>query len=250
MTFDAGPHSYEDLLDAVERLQGLLTERGQRQFTSAEQEEYQHVRRALIRDPEVKPRLPRLVTLNSHADGVWSDLRDHSGQWEPRRMFVREQMRDALTYAMEAAARDTATQASRWTGIQSQRERLVVARKLLPLAQATVEGLIAELERPQGNGGPPLDERAVALEHLKALHIVLGECIAGLEQERDKLDQKLLNEAAGYVTRAARSLRDDPMPYLVSTGLAGIFALLGAGELGGFLAGMALNVRRNASQEK
>jgi hypothetical protein len=55
-----------------------------------------------------------------------------------------------------------------------------------------------------------------------------------------------LKDAAGFIARAARSLKGDPMPYLVAGGAAGMLSLLGAGELVGFLAGIALTIRKNA----
>jgi hypothetical protein len=247
VAFRAGDQSFEDALEAVERLQALMVARAQGQLSGEEQNEYQDIRRALLRDGEFRSRLPRLVTANGDLGGVWSDLREHSGQWESRRVFVREQLRGALDYAMELAARDASVESSRWTGIQSQRERLIVARKLLPLAQASVEGLIAELERPQGNGGPPLEHRQEAIDNLKAFHAILGQCIADLESGRGSLKDVLLKEAAGFIARACRALKGDPMPYLVAGGLAGMLSLLGAGELGSFLAGIALNFRKNAS---
>jgi hypothetical protein len=246
LKFLAEPYSYEDALAAVERLQAIMIARGEAQLGKEEDDEYRAIRRALMREPEFRSRLPRLLTGNSDLGGVWSNLRDHSGQWEGRRMFVREQMTDALNCAMELAASDAVLPSSQWTGIQSKRERLMVARRLLPLVQASVEGLIAELERPQGNGGPPLEYREEALQNLKALHEVLGRSIADLESGRGSISDKLMGEAAGYIARAARSLRDDPMPYLVSGGVAAMLGLLGAGEIGAYLAGIAQNIRKNA----
>lgn len=246
MSFRAGTEIYENALEAVERIQKLMVDRAQGQLTDEEQREYQSIRRALLRDEEFKARLPRLVTINGDLGGVWSDLREVSGQWEPRRLFVREQMRSSVDYAMELAAENASVSSTRWTGIQSQHERLIVARKILLLAQASVEGLIVELERPQGNRGPPLEEREEAIGNLKALHAILGECIEGLETDRGSLSDAALREAAGFLARAARGLKDDPMPYLVAGGIAGLLSTLGAGDLGGFLAGIALTIRKNA----
>lgn len=237
-------------MEAVEHLQTLMIDRAQGELTEERKREYQDIRRALLRDPEFKSRLPRLVTINGDLGGVWSDLREVSGQWEPRRMFVREQMRSAVDYGMELAAKDASADSSRWTGIQSQRERLIVARKILPLAQASIEGLIAELERPRGNHGPPLEDRQEAIDHLKALHGIIGECIKALETGRGSLSDATLKEAASFIARAARGLKDDPMPYLVAGGVAGMLSLLGAGELGSFLAGIALTIRKSAAGSK
>jgi hypothetical protein len=244
--FTAGQYTYSDPLEAVERIQQLMIERAERQLGEEAQEEFKAIRRALLREPEFRSRLPKLVNVSGDLGGVWSELREVSGQWEPRRVYVREQMRDALQYAMGLAAKDAFTESSRWTGIQSDRERLIAARRLLPFAQASVEGLIAELERPQGNGGPPLEYRQEAIDNLKELHRVLGECIVALEAGRGSLSAELRKEAAGYITRAARALKDDPMPYLVSGGVAGLLGLLGFGELGAFLSGIAANFRKNA----
>ena len=246
--FTAGNWSYADQLEALEKLQSLMIARAERQLSDEDQREYESIRRAVLADAQLRKRLPKLVLGNSDLGGIWSTLRDHSGQWEPRRMFVREQMRAALDYSMEQAAQERVVQSSNWTGIQSKRERLLAARRLLPLAQATVEGLIAELERPTGNGGPPLEDRVSAIENLKLLHSILGSCIKELESVG--LDQRTLDEAAGYFARAAKSLRNDPMPYLVSGSLAGIFAILGAGEIGGYLAGIALMIQKNAALER
>ena len=243
----AGAQTYSDHLEAIECLQRLMVDRAQGKLTEEREAEYQHIRRALLKIEDFRSRLPRLVTVNSDLDGVWSDLKQESGQWEPRRQFVRDQMRNSLAYAMELATTEAGLHSSRWTGIQSPLERLVVARKILPLAQASVEGLIAELERPQGNLGPPLEHRQEAIENLKALHATLGLCIDALEGPDGSLSDKLLKEAAGFTTRAARGLKDDAMAYLVAGGIAGFLSLVGAGELGTFLAGIALNFRKNAS---
>lgn len=246
MTFKAGTVEYEDALEAVERLQALMIDRAEKQLGEEEQAEYRAIRRALMRAPEYQSRLPKLVRLNGDLGAIWSELRDFSGQWEPRRMFVREQMRDVIQFAMEEAAREASISASTWTGIQSPKERLLAARKILPLARAAVEGLIAELERPQGNGGPPLDHRQEAIDQLRALHSVLGECLDALEAGRGSLREAALKEANGYAARAAKALKDDPMPYLVAGSIAGLLGLLGVGELGGFLSGIALTFQKNA----
>jgi hypothetical protein len=141
---------------------------------------------------------------------------------------------------------DREVPSSSWTGISTNRERLIAARKLLPLAHATVGGLIAELEWPRGNGGPPLDDREQAIENLRELHRVIGELLQDLNADKEpSLKQRLLDEAAGYLSRAAQSLQNDPMPYLVSAGLFAMLTAIGAGSLGGYVAGVTSRIKKN-----
>jgi hypothetical protein len=243
--FYVGNSEYVDVEEALERLLSLLLVRVQRKLDTNEELEFQQLRRALMRERGVSERLPRLVTENSESGGVWSVLREHSDQWEPRREYVREQMRSVFDF-VRSLERDELLSSSGWTGIESKRERLKAARELLPLAEATVAALIAELERPQGNGGPPLEDRAEAIENLRKLHRVIGELLAKIEGEAaPSLSQRLLDEATGYLTRFAHSVRNDPMPYLVSAGLFSVFAALGGGPVGGFLAGVASSIKKN-----
>lgn len=243
--FTAGDFTYPDVEEALERMQSILLSRVEAKPGPEVDREYRLLRRGLMSTPIIGQNLPRLVTVNSDLGGVWHVLKDASDQWEPRRHFVREQMRGALD-AARAAALNPQVPSSGWTGIGSPREKLTVARKLLPLAQATVAGLIAELERPQGNGGPPLDERAEAIENLRELHRVIGELLSEVERQAvPSLSQRLLDEAAGYLTRFAQSVRNDPMPYMVSAGLFSVLAVIGAGPVGGFLAGIASRIKKN-----
>jgi hypothetical protein len=71
--------------------------------------------------------------------------------------------------------------------------------------------------------------------------------ISVLESSEKSFPQRLLDEAGGYFVRVARALKDDPMPYLVSAGLFGILSALGAGALGGYLAGVAGRIKRNSA---
>jgi hypothetical protein len=65
----------------------------------------------------------------------------------------------------------------------------------------------------------------------------------------DDLGQSLAAEAARYAKRAARALRDDPMPYLWSALLLGIFEACGLPGIGGYLGGVALNVRKHGGRK-
>ncbi len=124
-------------------------------------------------------------------------------------------------------------------------------RILLPLASAGVESMIATLSEPNPNGAPVLDERVEALKHLRELHRTWGELLTAVDAGHfdDELGQSLLAQAARYAKRAARELRDDPMPYLSSALLLGIFEACGLPGIGGYLGGVALNVRKHGQRK-
>ena len=48
--------------------------------------------------------------------------------------------------------------------------------------------------------------------------------------------------------RAAKVLRDDPMPYLSSALLLGLFAACGIPDVGAYLGGIALTVKKHATR--
>jgi hypothetical protein len=111
--------------------------------------------------------------------------------------------------------------------------------------------MIATLSEPNPNGAPMLDERGEALEHLRQLHRTLGELLSAVEAGHfeDELGQSLLAQAARYAKRTARALRSDPMPYLSSALLLGIFEACGLPGIGGFLSGVAVNIRRHGEKQ-
>jgi hypothetical protein len=251
----AGGNTYESEVDALYALQNLLLARVEGKLSAEQDREYVGLRRALMRLDQYRSALPLLVRQHNDLGGVWSELRKFD-QWEPRRQFVREQMRAAMDVAMSAdgppeyaeAEGHTGTPSSGWTGIQSGRERLRAAKSLIPFAMASVEGLLAELERPTGNGGPPLEDKQEAIDNLRALHQALGQILEAIDDGRlaDPRGNNIATEAARYAARAARALRNDPMPYLVSGGIAALLGLLGFGALGAYLSGVATTFRKNA----
>jgi hypothetical protein len=160
-----------------------------------------------------------------------------------------ERVRSEFSTVFEAIEFENAkvADASAWTGIPGRVTRLQTVRTLLPLAEAAVESMITTLSAPNPNGAPILEEREEAVKHLRDLHRTLGELLSAVDAGHfeDQLGQSLLAEAARYAKRAARSLRDDPMPYLSSALLLGVFEACGLPGIGGYIAGVALNIRKH-----
>lgn len=63
-----------------------------------------------------------------------------------------------------------------------------------------------------------------------------------------ELGENLQAEVARYGKRAAKALRDDPMPYLSSALLVGLFTACGIPGLGAYLSGVALTVQKHAKR--
>lgn len=93
-----------------------------------------------------------------------------------------------------------------------------------------------------------LDEHSVALQALKDLYRSLGNVIDQLEFGLDSAleGEGLIQEASRYARRAARALKSDPMPYAAAGLILAIMSACGFPGLGGFLGGVAANMRKNS----
>ncbi len=116
----------------------------------------------------------------------------------------------------------------------------------MPVAQQAVAHLLATLDEPGHNGGPQRDEIEEAIAELRNLHSVLGELIEAADEGRltEAFNDGLATDAARFAKRAARALRDDPVPYTVSATILAILTACGLPGIGGFLAGVAINMRK------
>jgi hypothetical protein len=146
--------------------------------------------------------------------------------------------------------RPDAIDSAMWTGTEGRAARLRMVRGLLPLAQNAVDSMIATLSEPNANGGPLLDSRIEAIDELRRLHQALGELLTAVDNGHldDELGQNLQAEVARYGKRVAKALRDDPMPYLSSALLLGLFTACGIPGLGGYLSGIALTVQKHTKR--
>jgi len=235
-----------DDLRRLERVQSILINATEGRRSVGDDREYGELRRQLAR---LKAPLPPMLRTHPSVDSFVAYIRK-----EPDRRGAVQSIRAEFAGPLDALHDVTDPQASAdatsWTGIPSRAARLTAVRTFFPVAQAAIEGLIAELSAENGNGAPILDHRAEAIEHLRALHQALGDLL--VEADRGHLDDEmgagLAAEAARFAKRTARALRDDPLPYVTATMLYSVLSLCGLPGLGGHLAGMALTIKKGAGR--
>jgi hypothetical protein len=233
-------------------LQAILLQAAEGKRDAELDHEYKEIRRLLLHDETYSTVVPSFVRRNRDLDSLWPAFKSFSPQWEPRRIEVRSQFEGALATAerieffSSSNAAPAGYDSTAWTGAVTGKERIRAVKTLLPIAQHAVEHLIATLEMPRHNGGPPLDETANAIESLRQLHGALGEMLAAADEGRldETFNKGLPTEAARYAKRAAKALRDDPMPYAVSATILAIMTACGVPGIGGYLTGVALSMKK------
>lgn len=252
---------FEDDLEALLRLQDILLQAAEGARDPDLNREYQHLRGLLLADPIYATLVPKFVKRHRDLNSMWPALKSFSPQWEPRRVEVREQFEPLLQEAEQSTLfgnmvvddlveaeviRSGRYDSSAWTGATRPAERLAAVRTLMPVAVGAVEQLLNALEAPGHNGGPPLDEKSEAITQLRQLHGVLGSLLEAAEEGNltRAINQGLPAEAARYAKRVAKNLRDDPIPYAVSASILAILTACGMPGIGGFLSGVAVNMRK------
>lgn len=244
--------SYDNDLDALLRLQSIVLEAVEGARGPDLDHEYKELRRMILEDQTYADVVPTFVRRNRDLSSLWPSLKSFSPQWEPRRVEVRRQFEDALAAAErielfgKRGEASVIRDASAWTGAVTPSERVKAIKTLLPIAQNAVEYLIGTLEAPRHNGGPPLDETAAAISHLRMLHEALGVLLVAADEGKlsEAFNEGLATDAARYAKRAAKALRDDPMPYVVSATILGIMTACGMPDIGGYLTGVALSMNK------
>lgn len=211
---------------------------------------YQELRSDLLNNPNYRGLAPEFLRRCRDASALWSFAKSVDGSWEPRRVFLRAQFEPLLDLLENGAPKGeylgSAYDASAWTGAPSGVQRIAAIRTMIPVAQASIEVLITQLETPNHNGAPPLDEIDEALKHLKALHSRLGEILEMIDAH-GKITvegEGLIAEAARYGKRAAKALKHDPMPYALSASILALLSACGFPGIAGYLGGIALAVRK------
>lgn len=251
--FDTGSwdSKFDSDLDALTAFQNILLQAAEGARQSEIDREYRDLRKCLLRNDEYSDIVPRPIRLNRDLGAFWAEFKSFSPQWEPRRQWIREQFGPLFdrAEALEREGSSVEFDSGSWTGMQSRSARLRTVQALLPLAQSAIEGLIDQISQTGGNGGPILDDKCKAIEQLRLLHGKLGELLNSIETGRfdDEWGSGLAADAARYAKRAAKILKDDPMPYLVSSLLLGIFSACGFPGIGGHLSGLSLAIRGNKS---
>jgi hypothetical protein len=227
----------------IERVQSILINAAEGRRSIGDDAQYDKLRRELIRRPFSTP---QLVSTHPTVDSFGAFIRGISDRRE-RVKLVRDQFEPL--FQPFADPPQSAFDASEWGASPSQGSRLKTVRSLLPLAQAAVDSMITTLSEPNPNGAPMMEHKKEAIEHLRELHRTLGELLAVVDAEGlDAKGQRLLAEAAGYAKRAARSLRDDPMPYLASALLLGIFEACGLPGIAAYLVGITQNITKHSGK--
>ncbi|WCP71534.1 hypothetical protein [Sphingomonas hankookensis] len=210
--------------------------------------DYTGLRRQLLADGRYSDAIPSFVRRHRDLASMWPALKSFAPQWEPRRQEIRHQFEPALQLAedIEAAADPRTTDSSAWTGAISPAERTIAVKTLLPVAIAAVDQLIDTLETPGHNGGPPRDETVEAIANLRALHTALGELLTAADEGRlqEAFAGGLPVEIARFAKRAAKNLRDDPLPYAMSALFLSICSACGISGIGGYLSGVAMAMKR------
>ena len=197
-----------------------------------------------VRDiPQLRIVTPEMVVRNHDLGAFWSYIKSVSEQWEPRRQHVRDEFRDFLTAAEALPETSPEVSSSAWTGTKNPKEEAAAAKVLLPVAQAAIEALIDHLERGRGNGGPPLDDHKEALEALKGLHAALGGLIVAYEKTETPA-ASIKQEVVDYLGRAAKAMKDDPMPFAFSALCMAVCAGAGLPTVAAWLGAATMVIRK------
>lgn len=237
--------SFRNLADGqiADRLQSILINAAAGRRSVGDDAQYPELRRELMRRTKD---VPSFLLTHPSVDSFTANIKGVPNRAE-REARVRNDFQGlSLPEDREVPSVDP----SAWTGEPSRAARLKTVRTLLPLADTAVQSMIATLAEPNDNGAPLLEAREEAVEHLRELHRTLGELLSAIDQGHfdDELGQNLQAEAARFAKRAARALRDDPMPYLSSALLLGLLTACGLPGLGGYISGVALTVQKHTGR--
>jgi hypothetical protein len=252
MPLELNDTEFENDLEALLRLQTILLQAAEGARGPELDHEYKTIRRMLMTDKTYNAVVPTFVRRNRDLASLWPTLKSFSPQWEPRRIEIRNQFEGALATAErieffgQPGDAPPGYDSSAWTGATKGIDRVKAVQTLLPIARNAIESLITTLEAPRHNGGPPLDETATAVEALRNLHRALGEMLLAADEGRlsESYNGGLPTEAARYAKRAARALRDDPIPYALSATVLAIMTACGVPGIGGYLTGVALSMKK------
>lgn len=252
---------FKDDLEALLRLQAILLQAAEGARGERLDKEYQWLRRVLLLDHAYIDLVPKFVDKHRDLGSLWPAFKAFSPRWEPRRQEVRRQFEPILAQAERSTLNDSILLGDQveaevikhprydptaWTGAATPTERIAAVKTLLPVAQSAVAQLLASLEAPGHNGGPKLDETEEAIKELRQLHSALGQLLLAADEGRltDAFNDGLATEAARFAKRAAKALRNDPIPYALSGTVLAILSACSFPGIGGFLSAVALSMKK------
>lgn len=219
---------------------------------SLDEEKYRELRKDLIENPRFSELAPTWLRKCRDLGALWSFAKSVDGQWEPRRQFLREEFEPLLDQLERGGPTKQSSMpgpydSSAWTGIQTTSQQAKAIATLIPVAQAAIGTLINHLDQPSHNGGPRLDEIDFAIEQLKKLHHALGRLVDAANNGtlKPSIEGGLMSEISRYGRQAAKTLKDDPMPYALSGTVLAIFTACGLPGIGGYLGGIAMAIKKN-----
>ena len=244
---------FENDLDALLRFQDVLLKAAEGARDDELNHEFQLLRKMMLADRTYKEAIPPFIRRHRDLGSLWPAFKSFDAQWEPRRVEVRKQFEPALEIAERAELFVTndpvppGYDSTAWTGASKPTERIRAVKTLIPVTLLAIEQLLASLEAPNHNGAPPLDGTKEAIEQFRALHTALGALLTAADDGKlfDNVNEGLATEAARYAKRAAKALRDDPIPYAFSAMILAVMSACGlGGNISGWLAGVAINMKR------
>lgn len=210
--------------------------------------EYARLRRIFVDSEDLRGSIPQPIQNSRNLDGLAVWLRSERRTADGRADLLTRAFAPFQAAALKSdqtvylGSADSILDPSAWTGLQTRSQRLIMIRSLIPTAMDAVETLIEDLGQPGNNGGPILDDRDEAIVQLRLLHSQLGQILSAIDngQFDDELGQGLAADAVRYSVRISDTLKNDPMPYAVSTLVLAIFTACGFPGAGGLAASMAL----------
>lgn len=215
---------------------------------------YAELRSDLLNNEAYNGLAPSFLKRARDSGALWSFAKSVDPSWEPRRQFLRNEFEPLLEY-LETGGGEPVRQlpgvydSSAWTGVTGAGQKIKAIRTMVPVSLSAIEVLLSYLEAPSHNGGPPLDEVTEAIKNLRSLHRALGEMLsAASEGGLERISPGAFDEVSHYAKRAAKCLKDDPMPYAMSATILAVLNACGFPGIAGYLAGLALAVRK-PSQE-
>ena len=252
MPIDRTGTDFESDLEVLLGLQSILLRAVEGARDAELDAEYGKLRLLLLADETYKEVVPTFIRRYRDLNSLWPALKSFAPQWEPRRIEVRKQFEQAFAVAEHVElfgnkiSNSPEYDSAAWTGASKPADRLNAVKTLIPIALHAVDHLIASLETPRHNGGPPLDSTVKAVENLRLLHEALGELLSAADNGKlsDAVNDGFAAEAARYAKRAAQALRDDPLPYAFSGTLLALLTACGFPGIGGYLAGVAVNMKQ------